>query len=477
MLRILGRALYRPSIIPLTLHQPFLPTSVPPSLSLHQAAPDYYTILGVNKNSSIEEIKLSYYNMAKKFHPDSNKTLDARQMFSLIAEAYEVLSDEDRRAKYDETGLGEEQFGGRSTGPGRQQGDNTYSSEEMYQKIFGPGGKGVGQEERVDGQAHIDYAATDTGTESSREYIAQLTFEEAFLGSSLVIQVRYVGTCDKCGGSRSELGYTGNICPYCEGTGEETVRTGHITARKTCSYCEGSRIFIKYKCHECEGMGKKLFDRPFTLVIPPGTVHGQVFRMELDPEEMGMPESDWDIKQLLWVTASVGESGEFVLNERDLETSLELSPSLALLGGTTSVKTPARNIKVNVDKRTSSHRVILVAGEGLRTEDTMPGDLVVRTAIRIPTSLSWRQERILRRFASLETDEAVGVVDGVPSVSDHKLEVNVVEADKVENIVVKKDAVRRMEKTITATIRDKLGMRPAVPKPKNNGQTRPGGWV
>ena len=410
------------------------------------------------------EIKLAYYNMAKKFHPDSNKTLDARQMFSLIAEAYDVLSDETRRAKYDETGLGEEKFGGRSSGPGRQQGDSTYTSEEMYQRIFGADGRQAGREDGGEGEVHNDYAETHAGTESTKEYIAQVTFEEAFLGTSLAVQVRCVGVCDKCGGSRSELGYTGNICPYCEGTGEETVRTGHITARKTCSYCEGSRIFIKYKCNECEGMGRKMFDRPVYLDIPPGTVHGQVFRMELDPEELGLPESEWHSKQVLWVTVSVGGSEHFVVNERDLETSMELSPALAILGGFTVVKTPARNIKVKVEEGTSSHSVIVVAGEGVRTGDSIPGDLVVRTAIRIPTKLSWRQGRILRKFASLEPMEVGRVVEGVPSASDHKLEVNVVEADKIVNTVVKEKVVKKMEKTITATIRDKLGMKPAQPK-------------
>ena len=468
MLRVLRRSLqYNPTYFPLSTIQRLL--LIPSSLQLHQAAPDYYTILGVNKNSSLEEIKLSYYNMAKKFHPDTNKTLDARQMFSLIAEAYEVLSDEERRARYDETGLGEEQFGGRSSGPGRQQGDNTYTSEQMYQKIFGAEGKGVGEGEGGDGQAHIDYAATHSGSESSREYIAQITFDEAFLGTTLGIQVRCVGVCDKCQGSRSELGYTGNICPYCEGTGEETVRTGHITARKTCTYCEGSRIFIKFKCLECEGMGRKMYDKPFTLEIPPGTEHGQVFRMELDPRELGLPESDWDIKQWLWVTISVGDSEHYSLDDRDLETSLELSPALAVLGGTMLVKTPARRLQVKVEERTGSHSVIIVAGEGLRAPDTLAGDLVLRTAIRVPTSLSWRQARIIRRFASSETLEG-GVVDGIPSMSDHKLEMNVVEADKIVNTVVKKEEVKRMEKTISATIRDKLGMKPAQPVQKDNSQ-------
>ena len=77
----------------------------------------------------------------------------------------------------------------------------------------------------------------------------------------------------QCDGSASELGYTGNVCPYCEGTGEETVRTGHMTARKTCSYCNGSRIFIKFKCTECEGLGKKTYEAPVKLNIPAGDPH------------------------------------------------------------------------------------------------------------------------------------------------------------------------------------------------------------
>ena len=184
---------------------------------LQQEAPDYYAILGVGKNAELAQIKLAYFNMAKKFHPDTNKTLDARQVFSLIAEAYDVLSDESRRSKYDETGLSEERFGGRADGPGRQSTDAAWTSEQMYQKIFGQqsGAGAAGLED--DGDVHQDYAETYSGTEATKEYIAKVSFEEAFLGCSLEIQISYVGVCLKCDGSRSELGYTGNICPYCEG--------------------------------------------------------------------------------------------------------------------------------------------------------------------------------------------------------------------------------------------------------------------
>ena len=116
---------------------------------LHHRAPDYYAILGVSKHADLDEVKFAYFNMAKKFHPDLNKTLDAKQMFSLIAEAYDVLSDDARRAKYDETGLSEDRFGGTSTGPGRQSSDSAYTAEQMYQTIFGQNAKEEGQDERM----------------------------------------------------------------------------------------------------------------------------------------------------------------------------------------------------------------------------------------------------------------------------------------------------------------------------------------
>lgn len=136
----------------------------------HHRAPDYYAILGVVKHAEIKDIKFAYFNMARKFHPDTNKTLDAKQMFSLIAEAYDVLSDAQRRAKYDETGFSEDRFGGQSTGPGRQSTDSAYTAEQMYETIFGAGAK----EAEGGGRVHEDFAESQSGQEVSREYIVQV---------------------------------------------------------------------------------------------------------------------------------------------------------------------------------------------------------------------------------------------------------------------------------------------------------------
>lgn len=425
--------------------------------SIHHQAPDYYGILGVSKHAEIKDIKFAYYNMAKKFHPDNNQTLDARQVFSLVAEAYEVLSDQERRSKYDETGLSEQKFGGTSTGPGRQASDSSYTAEHMYQTIFGSGAKDDGFREEV----HTDYASTHSGSEATREFIVQVSAEEAILGTKVIVQLCIVAVCDKCQGSRSEMGYTGNICPYCEGTGKETVRTGHITARKTCTYCNGEKIFIKFKCLECEGLGKRTYDAPYPVIIPAGTRHGEVFRLELDQEKLNVPEAGREEDfQSLYITVSVGKSESFSVDGIDLVTNLELSPAMALLGGKACVSTPGKDMTVDVESGTSSHVTFVVPDEGVRPMDCLPGDLVLKTCIRVPLVLSRKQTRIARKFAYLETKEGYedGLIEGIDGPTDHKLRVNLVTADKVSNFVVREEVGKRMDKTIQDILKSKLGV-------------------
>jgi len=436
----------------------------PARRTLHHRAPDYYAILGVAKGAALEDVKFAYFNMARKFHPDLNKTLDAKQMFALVAEAYDVLSDEERRAKYDETGLSENKFGGTSSGPGRQATDSTYTAEQMYETIFG---KGAGEEDS-EAHAHEDFAESHAGNVESREYIVRVSAEEAVRGVRVGVQLRLAGICDKCNGSRSELGFTGRLCPYCEGTGQETIRTGHITARRTCSYCNGEKIFIKFKCNECEGLGSKMYDVYQPVDVPAGTVHGEVLRVEVDNQDLarrqgwrGAPSALRD----LFVTVNVEATEAWGVDGRDITATLELGAALALLGGTAPFASPARVrvVEVVVRPGTSSHTVIVVPEEGLRSFQALPGDLVLRTAIRVPAKLSWRQARIARRFAMVETSDC-GTVEGVTSDLDHRLGVNVVTADKVSNSVLKVVVKRKgYDETFLDRFRTMMGwQRPVI---------------
>jgi len=444
-----------------------------PTRFFHQQAPDYYTILGVKKHAELKDIKFAYFNMAKKFHPDNNQTLDARQVFALIAEAYDVLSDPSRREKYDDTGLAEHKFGGTSTGPERQSSDSTQTAEQMYQRIFGQEDKGENEE-----YAHTDFAESYAGSEATREYIISISAEDALLGTDRTLNLRLPGTCNKCDGSRSQLGYTGNICPYCEGTGQETIKTGHITARKTCCYCNGEKIFLRFKCDECEGLGRIIYDHPHEIKIPAGVLHGEVIRIEFDPTDLNVFGDHFkgESFRAIYVTISVRKSEQFSVDGHDIVVDLKLSPALALLGGKCGVYRPAGDILVNVGACTSSHSNIVVADRGVRLGDNLAGDLVIKTSIKVPEKLGWRQRRIFMKFAAT-VEEASGIIEGIPSELEHKLNVNVLDADTMNNSVVKKEKPKRMDKSITDFAREKLGVTVNHPLGKQtNPYSHPTKW-
>ena len=413
--------------------------------SLHDRYINYYDVLGVHQHAELKEIKMAYFKMAKKFHPDTNKTLDAKQMFELVAEAYDVLSDEKKKAEYDETGQASDRFGGRSHGPGRQSTDSSYTAEQMYSRIFSSDQAAGVEEER----AHEDFAISYSGSNVTREYVANVSFEEAVTGTSVLLHVRVAGVCSKCSGSRSELGYTGNVCPYCEGTGEETVRTGHIVGRKECSYCMGEKIFIKFKCLECEGIGRILYDRPYYFNIPPGSEHGQVFRVDIDNSVLGIPEDDK--QRVLYVTLNVKDSPFFEREGMDLVSYVRLSPALALLGGTVEYEGLTRCCDLSIPEGTSSHTTLVIHQAGIHSFGCA-GDHVLRTYIKVPKKMGWRQGQAFRRFAVLETLET-GTVNGLENEMDHKFTVNVIEPDKSTNMVQSRALNNQEKLSVYETIR------------------------
>ena len=174
------------------------------------------------------------------------------------------------------------------------------------------------------------------------------------------------------------------------------------------------RIFIKYKCHECEGLGRRQFSKGLKLNVPPGTAHGEVFRLEasrmgiescpserlilqVDPVQLGRDVNS--APPVLWVTVSVTDSPHYRLAGRDLEAEVVVSPSQAWLGGVAHLPTPARSVPLTLPPLSSSGSVLVVAGEGLRTCTGPPGDLLVRTAIQVPDRLTWRQHRLAQAIA------------------------------------------------------------------------------
>ena len=184
---------------------------------VQQHSPDYYAVLGINRSATPQAVKLAYFKKAKEYHPDTNPSLESQVMFGLIAEAYDVLSDEERRKSYDEFGHDMQYGGTMSEGPGRQKDDMRYDSDELFGKIFGQAQKEGDAAPETFAKA---FASSVYGEAAGKEYAVNLTFEEAALGLDFHIDLNLKTVCWKCFGSKSEPGYTWNICPYCEGTGE-----------------------------------------------------------------------------------------------------------------------------------------------------------------------------------------------------------------------------------------------------------------
>lgn len=252
---------------------------------------DYYQILGVAKNSSSKDIKKSYYELAKKYHPDTNKDdPGASQKFQEVSEAYEILSDDTKRREYDTFGQTSEQMnragGGGGGGPrGGPEGfsqnwqyRSTIDPEELFRKIFGSGGFKSGGFE--------DFSESAFGFGGAQEVLMNLTFPQAARGVNKDIDVNVVDTCPKCSGSRCELGTKPGRCQFCNGTGMETISTGPFVMRSTCRYCQGTRMYIKYPCVECEGKGQTVQRKRITVPVPAGVEDGQTVRMAVGNKEL-----------------------------------------------------------------------------------------------------------------------------------------------------------------------------------------------
>lgn len=249
---------------------------------------DYYNILGVAKNASSKDIKKSYYQLAKKYHPDTNKNdPDAGRKFQEVSEAYEVLSDDTKRREYDTFGQTSEQMGmggpQSSRGHGAQgfeqawQFRSTIDPEELFRKIFGNAGFR---------QEYDDFAENQFGFGGAQELVMNLTFSQAARGVNKDIDVNVVETCGLCRGDKCAPGTKPAKCQYCNGTGMETVSTGPFVMRTTCRYCQGTRVFIKFLCPECEGKGKAVQRRRVTVPVPAGVEDGQTVRMAVGNKEV-----------------------------------------------------------------------------------------------------------------------------------------------------------------------------------------------
>lgn len=356
---------------------------------------DYYEVLGVEKTATQAEIKKAYRKLSKQYHPDINKEPGAAEKFKEIAEAYEVLSDDQKRAQYDQFGhAGAQQgFGGGGFG-GFGGGGDFGGFEDIFSSFFGGGG---GSSRRRDPNAPRKGADI--------EHSIVLTFEEAIFGVEKEIELVRDETCDTCHGSGAKPGTTKETCSHCHGVGQvnETVNTpfGQMTNRRACQVCGGTGSIIKEKCDTCHGAGKMKKRTKIKVSIPEGIDHGQTIRVSGKGEAglNGGPYGD------LYVTVRVRQSDKFERDGDDIYYELPITFAQAALGDEIEVPTVHGKVKMKIPAGTQGGDRFRLRSKGVKNvQGYGQGDQHVIVKVVTPKKLNAKQKELLREFAEISGD-------------------------------------------------------------------------
>ncbi len=356
---------------------------------------DYYSILGVDKNASEDEIKSAYRRLAKKYHPDLNKTEEAANKFKEINEAYEVLGDPNKRANYDQFGSAEGNpfgAGGSSGGFGDFFGGNGGFSD-IFSDIFSAFGGGA----RTGGRT------LQKGEDI--EISMNLTFEEACFGVEKNITIGKIEKCSQCNGTGAKNGREFTTCTNCQGTGrvryQQNTMFGTTIRESVCPKCEGTGKIVKEKCDVCSGKGYKRVQKTVKVKIPAGIDNGQTLRMR---GEGNAPLRD-GINGDLNIHISVASHNILTRRENDLFLDLYLPFTTMLLGGKVDVPTLNGNYSLNIPELTPSGTVMRLKGKGVKLlNKDKYGDLLVTLKAECPKSLNKQTKETLQNLANNYTE-------------------------------------------------------------------------
>lgn len=342
---------------------------------------DYYEVLGVNKGASERDIKKAYKRLAMKYHPDRTQGDKAKEeKFKEIQEAYEILTDSQKRAAYDQYGHAgvDPNRGGAGFGGGADFGD---IFGDVFGDIFGGGGRG-GRQSRARQGADL-------------RYNLELSLEEAVRGKSVEIRVPTLVECDSCHGSGAKKGSSPTSCPTCHGNGQVQMRQGFFAVQQTCPTCSGKGKIISDPCRACHGQGRKEKTKTLSVKVPAGVDTGDRIRLSGEGEagEHGAPAGD------LYVQVHVKEHDIFVRDGNNLYCEVPLSFTHAALGGEIEVPTLDGKVKLKITPETQTGRMFRLRGKGVKSvRSGSVGDLMCKVVIETPVNLSSRQKELLREL-------------------------------------------------------------------------------
>lgn len=355
---------------------------------------DYYEILGVERTADQPTIKKAYRKMAMKYHPDQNPgNKEAEEMFKEAAQAYEVLSDESKRAQYDRFGHAAFQ-GGRGGGGGQQGFHDISDIFEQFGDIFGDlfgGGGGAGGSRQRSGQR-----AQGPRKGSDLRYFLEIDLKDVIKDHEKPIEFQCDDNCGTCNGSGASPGTGVKTCGTCGGRGQVVRQQGFFSMASPCPTCRGAGQNIEKPCSECRGQGRVQRTRKILANIPAGVDSGTQLRLSGEGEGgyRGGPSGD------LYIEIRVKPHKDFERQNSDLFGEIEVSYLQAILGGPVKVKTLRGETEIELPKGTQPGEQVKVAKEGLPSlRGTRVGDLYLRTNVVFPKKLTKEEERLLREIA------------------------------------------------------------------------------
>ncbi len=340
---------------------------------------DYYEVLGVSKTASEAELKKAFRRAAHKHHPDRNPdNKESEDKFKEAKEAYEILSDAQKRSAYD-------QFGHAGVDPsmgGAGAGSSNFSDVfgDVFGDIFGGAGGGRGQQVRRG---------------ADLRYNLELTLEEAVHGTSANIEVTTHVKCGSCNGSGAKKGTSPVTCTTCGGHGQVRMQQGFFSLQQTCPHCNGSGQSIKDPCGTCRGSGHVRKNKKLSVKVPAGVDNGDRIRLSGEGEagDRGAPPGD------LYVQVAVKKHPIFVRDGNDIFCEVPISFVSATLGGELEVPTLDGRVNLKIPAETQSGRMFRMRGKGVKSvHGGGVGDLLCRVEVETPVNLSSRQKELLREF-------------------------------------------------------------------------------
>jgi len=355
---------------------------------------DYYEVLGVSKDASPEEIKKAYRKLARQYHPDVNKEPDAEEKFKEVKEAYDVLSDSQRRAQYDRFGHQDpnQGFGGGGFNGFDTSGMGGFG--DIFDMFFGGGRRANPNAPRKG---------------ADLQFSLQIDFLEAVFGKEADVEIPKDAECDTCHGSGAKPGTGVETCRTCGGTGQQEVVAntpfGRIVNRRVCQTCEGKGKVVKEKCPGCRGTGRVRVRRKIHLNIPAGVDDGAQLRVagEGEPGINGGPAGD------LYVVLRVRAHEFFEREGNDIYCEVPINFAQAALGDEIEVPTVDGRVKLKIPAGTQTETFFRLRGKGVPyLRGSGRGDQHVKVRVVTPTKLTERQKELLREFAGMSDGESMG---------------------------------------------------------------------